>query len=83
MPRKDRDFSKLRAGLDAAAAAPAPPEQSRGRGRPASDTSPMQLRLSAPLKTALVTAAAEASIAAGRTITPQQIIISLLEERYG
>ena len=88
MAGKMRSFDHLQAGIAdlaaPAASTPAPPAvpDTRSKGRPKTDTAPLQLRLPSDLIAALVKDAAEASIAAGRNITPQQIIVRILEERY-
>jgi len=93
MARKARDFGALQAGIADLTEGKAEPtaqpvalatesSERRGKGRPPTDTSAMQLRLSRHLITALVKEAAEASIAEGRNVTPQQIIGRILEERY-
>lgn len=98
MATKKRDFGQLAAGLaeltgqtDKAAApsptpampaVPAEVSDHRGRGRPTSDTKSMQLRLPSELQMALVKDAAAASVEEGRNVTPQQIIIRILEARY-
>jgi hypothetical protein len=90
MAGKARDFGALQAGL-AGLATTAPPAaaevsssipESKSKGRPKTDTAPLQVRLPSELIAALVKEAAEASIAAGRNVTPQQIILRILEERY-
>lgn len=61
-----------------AASTPTP----RGRGRPPEDTEPLQLRIPRTLMRQLVREAADASVEAGKNITPQQIILRILEARY-
>lgn len=93
MAGKNRDFARLQEGIaeitgssvPAASVpdtAPGAQKESRERGRPKVDTAALQLRLPRSLITALVKEAAEASIAEGRNITPQQIIGRILEARY-
>ncbi|SMF39826.1 hypothetical protein SAMN02982917_2015 [Azospirillum oryzae] len=66
----------------APASTPAPKPAPRGRGRPPEDTEPLQLRIPRTLMRQLVREAADASIQAGKNITPQQIILRILEARY-
>jgi hypothetical protein len=82
MVGKNRDFSHLRAGLAGAAEQPAA-ETPAKRGRPTSETMAMNLRLPKALNTELIGDAAKASIAEGRNVTPQQIIVRILEAHYG
>lgn len=81
MAGKNRDFSALEAGLTKKQP-PAALSQPPARGRPTVDTTPLQLRLPRSIMGALVKEAAEASMAEGRNVTPQQIINRMLEARY-
>lgn len=86
MAGKNRDFSRLRAGLAGAADQPAPApagDAPAKRGRPTSETMAMSLRLPKALNAELIRDAAQASIAEGRNVTPQQIIVRILETHYG
>lgn len=88
MSKKDRDFASLAAAIEVAGTSPPPPPppvspKRSGAGRPASDTFPMTLRVSRELYDKLLDAAADATRTERRNITPQQLIIAALEEKYG
>lgn len=88
--RVDR-IQKLAAGLaairpEAAAApppapepAPPPPPPPRPRGRPPADTAPLNLRMPVPLRDRAAVEAGRRSIAEKRNVTPQAVILEILE----
>lgn len=88
MVRKVRDFEHLTAGLVSLTEKKAGQPQAdvtttkQKPGRPATDTKALQLRLPRQLLQSLVQEAAAAAVERGSNVTPQQIIIKILEERY-
>lgn len=84
---KIRDFSKLAgavSGQPNPASSPdsAPPVSLAKRGRPVVETEPFQLRIPRSLLQQLVRASAEESVAKGRNVTPQQVALRILMERF-
>ncbi len=85
MASKIDRIGKLTAGLaglqDPGASAPAaaPPPEPRPRGRPPVDTVALNLRMPTSLRERVAVEAARRSHAARRTITPQAVILELME----
>ena len=92
MAGKNRDFSKLAAAVAApGSVTPTPPAASatspvapprRGKGRPATNTEAMTLRIPVHLRSILINVAAEESMRMGRMITPQEIILKTIVEKF-
>jgi len=62
---------------------PAAPVKRAGAGRPTVDSLPITLRVSRDLYDKLLDAAADATKTERRNVTPQQLIIAALDEKYG